>query len=123
MQILRSKRSLAVIAALAIMAGQAKADPNISQINTDPFFYTNDETIPAGQGTTMGAPDGSRPNNTHSMIPHLPAYLGYMYTNFTYRFVNVVEQVMTMIGEGKHGLWRMQEAGLVREYLRRVMLA
>ncbi|MGB4812299.1 MAG: hypothetical protein WBP13_07455 [Methylophilaceae bacterium] len=118
MQILRSKRSLAVLGALALMAGNAYADPNISQINADPFFYTHDEVIPAGQGVTMGAPDGSRPHNTHSLIPHLPFYVGYMYTNYTYRFVNVAEQVMTMIGEGKHGLWRMQENGTVRQYLK-----
>ncbi len=39
-----------------------------------------------------------------------------MNTNYTYRFVNVVEQTMTMIGEGKHGLWQVQDNGTIREY-------
>ena len=39
-----------------------------------------------------------------------------MSTNDTYRFVNIVEQVFTMIGEGKHGLWRVQDNGMIREY-------
>jgi hypothetical protein len=71
----------------------------------DPFYYTSDLD--------------PRPTTTHSKIPHLPVYTGYMQTNDTFRFVNVVEQVFTMIGEGKHGLWRVQEAGTIREYRKR----
>ncbi|MCX4028641.1 hypothetical protein H0A36_13815 [Endozoicomonas sp. SM1973] len=68
----------------------------------DPFYYTSNQT--------------PRPSTTHSKIPHLPVYFGYMSTNNTYRFVNIVEQVFTMIGEGKHGLWRVQDNGMIREY-------
>jgi len=71
----------------------------------DPFFYTSDRS--------------PRPTTTHSKIPHLPFYTGFMQTNDTYRFVNVAEQLFTMVGEGKHGLWRIQENGTIREYLRR----
>ena len=70
----------------------------------DPFYYTAALT--------------PRPTTTQSLIPHLPVYSGYMSTNDTYRFVNVAEQVFTMIGEGKHGLWRIQDNGSIREYLR-----
>ena len=70
----------------------------------DPFFYT--------------ANLDPRPDETHSGIPHLPVYSGYMGTNDTFRFMNVAEQVFTLIGEGKHGLWRLQENGMIREYLR-----
>lgn len=84
----------------------------------DPFYYTSDQNIQEsdGQKALLGV---GRPNKTHSQIPHLPAYFGYMSTNYTYRFVNVAEQVLTMIGEGKHGLWRVQESGTVREYLKK----
>lgn len=70
----------------------------------DPFYYTSNIE--------------PRPTTTHSDIPHVPVYSGYMSTNDTYRFVNIVEQVFTLIGEGKHGLWRVQENGMVREYRR-----
>jgi len=40
-----------------------------------------------------------------------------MQTTRTYRFVNVAEQVFTMVGDGKHGLWRYQDSGLIREYI------
>lgn len=112
-----SALSGAVCASLYLATGNVHAaDPNLDLLNADPFFYTADQTIPPDQEKMMGAT--GRPETTHSLIPHLPFYLGYMQTNFTYRFVNVVEQVFTMIGEGKHGLWRMQEAGTIREYLR-----
>jgi len=115
-----SKRSIATFGALSLVAAAAQAaDPNLDLLNVDPFFYTNDQTIPAGEAAMPGyGAVGSRPTKTHSLIPHLPFYTGYMQTNSTYRFVTVAEQVMTMIGEGKHGLWRMQENGTVRMYLR-----
>ena len=86
--------------------------------NGDPFYYTSDQNVAPGEKLekVIGA---GRPNKTHSGIPHLPVYMGYMNTNSTYRFINVSEQVFTMIGEGKHGLWRAQESGFVREYLRK----
>jgi hypothetical protein len=61
----------------------------------DPFYYTSDLE--------------PRPTTTHSDIPHFPVYSGYMSTSNTYRFVNVVEQVFTLIGEGKHGLLTMKK--------------
>ncbi|MFW7526228.1 hypothetical protein ACODM8_19110 [Vibrio ostreicida] len=81
------------------------ANINLSDLTQgDPFYYTSNLS--------------PRPVETHSKIPHLPFYSGYMSTNDTYRFVSVAEQVFTMIGEGKHGLWRVQENGVVREYRR-----
>jgi len=67
----------------------------------DPFYYNG----------------GNEDGTTDSGIPHLPAYYGQMQTNNTYRFFNVNEMVATMIGEGKHGMWRYQDNGTVREYL------
>lgn len=117
MNIFTKKRSIATLVALSLVSVSAfAADPVLSGLNNDPFFYTSDQTIPANQEAMMGAT--GRPATTHSLIPHLPAYVGFMNTNYTYRFVNVAEQVLTMLGEGKHGLWRMQEAGTVREYLK-----
>lgn len=84
----------------------------------DPFFYTSDQLILKENKLNKLLGIG-RPNKTHSGIPHLPVYYGYMNTNSTYRFVNVMEQVFTMIGEGKHGLWRIQENGTVRFYLKK----
>lgn len=115
-----SKRSIATFGALSLVAAAAQAaDRNLELLNVDPLFYTNDQTISAGEARMPGfGSAGARPSKTHSLIPHLPFYTGYMQTNQTYRFVTVAEQVMTMIGEGKHGLWRMQENGTVRMYLK-----
>ena len=111
---------LPTLIAFAIPVFQLHANENL-QLNdltqNDPFFYTSDQNIKDDDETKVLLGTG-RPNKTHSQIPHLPAYYGYMNTNSTYRFVNVVEQVFTMIGEGKHGLWRIQENGSVREYLK-----
>lgn len=83
----------------------------------DPFYYTSDQFVTADDGQSLLVGTG-RPSKTHSQIPHLPAYFGYMNTNYTYRFINIVEQTFTMVGEGKHGLWRIQENGTIREYRR-----
>lgn len=92
------------------------ADTNLTDLtNGDPFFYTSDRNITKDDKEKVLLGLG-RPAKTHSQIPHLPVYFGYMNTNSTYRFVNIVEQVFTMIGEGKHGLWRVQENGTVRMY-------
>jgi hypothetical protein len=99
--------------------GAAADGLNLTDLtNSDPFFYTSDQRIKPDnkQKELLGV---GRPNKTHSQIPHLPVYMGYMNTNSTYRFVNVAEQVLMMVGEGKHGLWRIQENGTVREYLKR----
>ncbi len=109
---------LASLCAASLMA-QAEESINLTDLTQgDPFFYTSNQDIKEsdGQKALVGA---GRPNKTHSQIPHLPFYTGYMSTNYTYRFVNVAEQVLTMIGEGKHGLWRVQENGTVREYLKK----
>jgi hypothetical protein len=109
---------------LALLSGTLLSLPGFAQAIElqdltlgDPFFYTQDQIITENdpQKALLGT---GRPATTHSRIPHLPVYFGYFSTNYTYRFVTVAEQVMTLIGEGKHGLWRVQEAGTVREYLR-----
>ena len=83
-------------------SAQARALNLGNDSGTDPFYY-------GGGGAT---------GTTNSGNPHLPGYSGFMSTDSnTFRFVNVNEQVFTMIGEGKHGLWRIQEAGFIREYL------
>merc|ERR1712200_340612 len=51
-------------------------------------------------------------------IPSLPVLTGYMGTHGVYRHFMVMEQTAVMIGEAKHGLWRIHEAGFIREYLR-----
>lgn len=81
----------------------------------DPYYYTKDQIIEEdnAQKNVVGT---GRVKTTHSKIPHLPIFSGYMNTNYTYRFVNVVEQTFTMVGEGKHGLWRVQDNGKIREY-------
>ena len=81
----------------------------------DPHYYTSDQVIDDenAQKAVVGT---GRVKTTHSKVPHLPVYSGYMNTNYTYRFVNVAEQTFTFIGEGKHGLWRVQDNGTIREY-------
>ena len=49
-------------------------------------------------------------------MPFMPALDGHFQTHNTYRFVTVREQVLTVIGEAKHGMWRIQDNGLVRLY-------
>ena len=49
-------------------------------------------------------------------MPFLPALEGYFQTHNTYRFLTVREQVLTVIGEAKHGMWRIQDNGLFRLY-------
>ena len=56
-----------------------------------------------------------------SGVPHLPTFSGFMATTSTFRFFDIREQTLIMIGEPKHGLWRAQENGMVREYLKEDM--
>lgn len=49
-------------------------------------------------------------------MPFMPALDGNFQTHNTYRFLTVREQVLTVIGEAKHGMWRIQDNGLVRLY-------
>jgi hypothetical protein len=106
------------LSATALVASAEETIDLTDLTKGDPFFYTSDQNIKEddGQKELLGT---GRPNRTHSQIPHLPFYTGYMNTNYTYRFVTIAEQVFTMIGEGKHGLWRIQENGTVREYLKK----
>lgn len=53
---------------------------------------------------------------TESYMPYMPALDGHMQTHATYRFLSVREQVLTVIGEAKHGLWREQDNGIIRLY-------
>lgn len=117
---MKTIRMATIPMAVALLAGAAGAQdiPNLGDLTLgDPFFYTADQSIKEddGQAKLLGP---GRPSRTHSQIPHLPVYMGYMSTNYTYRFITVAEQVLTMIGEGKHGLWRVQEGGTIREYLK-----
>lgn len=108
-----------ICTAFLSMPAQANNNINLTDLTKgDPFFYTSDQEVKSDSKTRELLGVG-RPGKTHSQIPHLPVYFGYMNTNSTYRFVTIAEQVLTMIGEGKHGLWRIQENGTVREYLKR----
>ncbi|MDD1781113.1 hypothetical protein LRP49_07835 [Enterovibrio sp. ZSDZ35] len=118
MKVSLAQSTFAVMTSLAL-GGNALANQNLTDLtNNDPFFYTSDQNIAADNNLKVLLGVG-RPNRTHSQIPHLPVYMGYMNTNSTYRFVNIMEQVFTMVGEGKHGLWRVHESGNVRLYRRR----
>lgn len=83
---------------------------------TDPFFYTAGEVVSGGLAAAMGYE--GRPYSTQSFLRYLPAFDGYIQTTNTYRFISVREQIFTMIGEHKHGLWQVQESGFIREYLK-----
>ena len=52
--------------------------------NGDPFFYTSDQKI-RGNDPRKELLGVGRPAKTHSQVPHLPVYMGYMSTNSTYR--------------------------------------
>jgi hypothetical protein len=60
--------------------------------------------------------DGYFRKKTQSYMPYMPSLDGHMKTHDTYRFITIREQVMTVIGEAKHGLWRVQDTGIVRLY-------
>jgi len=59
---------------------------------------------------------------TNSQIPQLPSVSGYMGSHGTYRFVTVHEQTIFLIGDGKHGVWRVQDNGMIRNYLKKGMV-
>ena len=56
---------------------------------------------------------------SNSDVPHDPSSSGFMATHGTYRFLAVHQQVGLMLGEGKHGMWRVHENGFVRVYRRK----
>lgn len=72
-----------------------------------------------GAAGTQHGKDENDPTwyETNSFIPHLPTMSGFMGTHGTYRFFSIHEQTAILIGDGKHGLWRIQEDGHIREYL------
>ncbi len=108
----------AIALPLSVIGSYAQDGLELSDLTRgDPFFYTRDQVVKESDAVKALVGTG-RPDRTHSQVPHLPVYFGYMNTNYTYRFITVAEQVMTMIGEGKHGLWRLEENGTIREYLR-----
>ena len=82
----------------------------------DPFFYTAGEVVSGGLAAALGYE--GKPYTTQSFLRYLPAFDGHMQTTNTYRFISVREQIFTMIGEHKHGLWQVQESGFIREYLK-----
>ncbi|HKF93548.1 MAG TPA: hypothetical protein VKB96_02910, partial [Gammaproteobacteria bacterium] len=94
------------------VAGQPDA-ATVDDITADsPYYYQ------APSGTKIGpATQKERQGDTDSGINHLPVYHGHVFTNDTYRFINIAEQVITVIGDGKHGLWRYQDNGTVRVYI------
>src|SRR5690606_36647942 len=113
--------ALLMFCSSAIYAQTSNSTVNLMDLTQgDPFFYTSDQNV--GKDDKQQSLIGQgRPRTTHSKIPHLPVYFGYFSTNYTYRFVTIAEQVFTMIGKGKHGLWRVQEKGTVRAYLKKGM--
>ena len=50
---------------------------------------------------------------------YMSSFKGFVEHEDIYRFFAIQEQVLTMIGEAKHGLWRTQENGLVRLRLKK----
>jgi hypothetical protein len=124
---MRAARRLSLLVALSTLAfgasvGVASAcpPPPQSDLAASRSLLSAPSTLPAAGGDPFyytGNLD-PRPNTTHSKIPHLPVFTGFMGTNETFRFMSVAEQVFTLLGEGKHGLWRIQENGMIREYLR-----
>ena len=59
---------------------------------------------------------GRHERKTDSFMPYMPMKDGWFQTHSTYRFLTVREQVMTAIGEAKHGLWRIHDNGIIRLY-------
>jgi len=53
---------------------------------------------------------------SQSLQPVLPHLSGWTATHGEYRIFTVAKQVLTIVGEAKHGLWRFQENGFIREY-------
>ena len=81
-------------------------------------YYWQDNIFGSGSGVLLDSDNVGGPQNvTESGINHLPVFHGHIETNRTYRFANVAEQVLTIIGDGKHGLWRTQDDGRIRLYI------
>jgi hypothetical protein len=70
----------------------------------DPLFYYYDPSTAAHE------------RKTNSYMPLMPALNGHLQTHNTFRFLTVREQVLTVIGEAKHGMWRVHDNGMVRLY-------
>src|SRR4051794_25856848 len=84
----------AVALPLSVLGSYAHDGLELSDLTRgDPFFYTSDQVVKESDAVKALVGTG-RPDRTHSQVPHLPAYFGYMNTNYTYRFITVAEQVM-----------------------------
>merc|ERR1739848_897573 len=59
---------------------------------------------------------------TNSGVPILQSVSGFMATHGTHRHLTVHEQTAFMIGDIKHGVWRIQENGMVRLYRKKGMV-
>ncbi len=107
------KLTLLTAAALTMSSSPGFAAATIDDMTDgSPYYYQADAGTPVAPGV------GGAQDVTDSGINHLPAKHGSMSTNKTFRFININEQVLTMIGDGKHGLWRYQDNGTVRYYLK-----
>merc|ERR1719354_134924 len=78
----------------------------------------------AGASGTQHGKNKDDPNfyESNSGIPILPSISGFMGTHGTYRFLTIHEQTAILIGDGKHGIWRIQENGMIRNYRKKGMV-
>ena len=81
---------------------------------TPGYGYSYDEFWPHSHSS--GTQNNNNLNVSNSGVPHLPFIRGWVGTHATYRFLTIIEQTAWVVGEPKHGLWRFQENGLIREY-------
>jgi hypothetical protein len=84
------------------------------------FSTVPEESVPGAVAESdfrYDAP-GGHTRKTNSYMTFLPMKDGWFQTHNTYRFMSVREQVVTVIGEAKHGLWRIHDNGMVRMYLK-----
>ena len=82
-------------------------------------FYPHNAAIGTGHGRED---DDPLYWTGHADIPTLPVLTGFMGTHGVYRHFTVMEQTAVMIGEAKHGMWRIQETGYAIAGERRSMV-
>ena len=93
--------------------------PNTSKATKAPEKDTNDPAsnkAPTQDPYYYDPSTSAHERKTDSYMPFMPALNGHFQTHNTYRFLTVREQVLTMIGEAKHGMWRIHDNGMVRLY-------
>merc|ERR1712054_558586 len=90
------------------------------QTNEDSFM--NQFMPHVGSASTQHNEQGEQNQDayfqTNADLNQYPFLSGWMGTAGTYRHLSIYEQTVMMIGEPKHGLWRIQDAGMVRMYKR-----